>query len=61
MGEPGAGRCGARSIEPFERSRLRLRRTRALWKLNGGKVQRGAAPKLREKALQAILEEENVA
>ena len=51
---------GARSIKPFERSRPWLRRTRALCKFNGGKVQCGDPPELRDRAQQASLGEEKV-
>jgi len=37
----------ARSIQPFERGRPWLRRTRALWGLNGGEEQRGGELDLR--------------
>jgi len=36
----------ARSIKRLEGSRLWLRRTRALWRLNGGRQQCGALPRL---------------
>ena len=56
-----AGRVlDARSIKPFERSRPWLRRTRALCKFNGGKVQCGDPPELRDRAQQASLGEEKV-
>ncbi len=50
----------ARSIKPFERSRPWLRWTRALCKFNGGKVQCGDPPELRDRAQQASLGEEKV-
>src|ERR1019366_9540557 len=50
----------ARSIKPFERSRPWLRRTRSLWKFNGGKMRCGDAPELRDRAEQATVGEEKV-
>src|ERR1700676_1403432 len=52
-------RCsGAPSIKPFEQSRLRLRRTRALWGLNGGEDQwKGGQDVCRGAELQAWKEE----
>src|SRR5437899_9673764 len=43
--EGGAVLC-ARSIKPLEGSRPWLRRTRALWRLNGGRQRCRASPKL---------------
>jgi len=43
--ELGMGLC-ARSIKPLEGSRLWLRRTRALWGLNGRRERCGVSPRL---------------
>ena len=51
---------GARSIKPFERSRPWLRRTRPLWKFNGGKMRCGDAPEVRDRAEQATVAKEEV-
>jgi hypothetical protein len=41
-----AGCSGALSVKPFERSRSRLRRTRALWRFNGAKSRFGGASRV---------------
>ena len=43
----------ARSIKPQERSRLCLRRTRALWRWNGGRQRCGVSPRLCSRARQS--------
>src|SRR6266699_7226000 len=48
---PARAQCvRALSIQRLEGSRPRLRRTRALWKFNGGKERRGAVPRLCRRA-----------